>query len=198
MDTSSITSTVNLPRLDLFIDIETASKKTNAAILSIAAVPFNRETGEVSTAKAYSVVIDLTSCFFSGMSIDVDTQQWWMQQNRDARLAILSADKKWIVEALEEFVRYVREISAGTELFIWSQGSAFDFRILEDAITSLTGLDIPWMHTRVRDSRTWILENKISYEDIPPVPDTKEVKHDALYDATRGAYSIIYTDSNRK
>lgn len=196
MDT--ITSTVNLPRLDLFLDIETASKKTNAAILSIAAVPFDRKNGKVLTDKPFNVVIDLASCFFSGMSIDADTQRWWTEQSRDARLAILSADKKWIVEALEEFVRYVQEISDGKELFAWSQGSDFDFKILEDAITSLTGLEIPWAYNHKRDSRTWILENNVSYEDIPPVPEMKEVKHDAYYDAVRGAYSVIYTDNNRK
>lgn len=105
------TSTVNLPCFDFFIDIETASKKTNAAILSIATVPFNKEMNIVAREnKPFSVNIDLASRFFSGMSIDTDTQQWWIK------------------------------------LFVWSQSSDFKFRLFENAITSLTGFDIPWKY----------------------------------------------------
>ena len=64
------------PILDIMVDLETASTKEDAAILSWAMVPFDRENKRYGFDYFYKLV-NMTSCFMAGMDVDKGTQQWW-------------------------------------------------------------------------------------------------------------------------
>ena len=224
--------------INIFVDLETAGKKENAAILSIGATDFIRgEKGvfndkeiksfrlsmqhnsptEISLeARAIAIQetpdkviaghnysygtttfyerITLTSCFMRGMSIEEDTQKWWMEQNAEARSELMFQPAKDITNVLQSFIDYCNELTRNGEheLILWSQGTDFDARILGHAIENVLGVPRPWKYNMIRDARTYILENIPSYGDIPPIEGL--VKHHALHDAIKGALSVVYTD----
>ena len=82
------------PILNIMVDLETASTKENAAILSWAMVPFFTDGTEVCDTDAFRLSVSLTSCFLAGMDIDKDTQDWWVNQDPMARWAILGAGEE--------------------------------------------------------------------------------------------------------
>lgn len=224
--------------INIFVDLETAGKKENAAIMSIGVTDFIRgEKGVFNDEKIqYSSLftqqlspnkqslnikmvatlenpdkivagthysydattfyerITLTSCFMRGMSIEEDTQRWWMEQNAEARSELMFQPAKDITNVLQSFIDYCNELTRNGEheLILWSQGTDFDARILGHAIENVLGVPRPWKYNMIRDARTYILENIPSYDDIPPIDGL--VKHHALHDAIKGALSVIYTD----
>ena len=218
--------------VSLFVDLETASRKENAAILSIGATDFVRpgrtdvlpsrkegkklsyySNGEVlisskikedgtdvevliysDATQTFYERISLTSCFLRGMHFEEETQKWWMQQNAEARSELMFNESKDVTTVLQSFIDYCNTLTNNgqKELVFWSQGTDFDARILGHAIENVLGVPRPWKYNMVRDARTYVLENNISYEDIPQVDGL--VKHNALHDAIRGAMSVIYTD----
>lgn len=66
---------------DLMIDIETMGNGSNAAMIQLAGVYFDIETGE--TGDEFNMCIDLDDCTLYGFQVDESTQKWWSEQNQD-------------------------------------------------------------------------------------------------------------------
>ncbi|EJI5312433.1 3'-5' exoribonuclease, partial [Escherichia coli] len=71
--------------IHLMIDIETMGKNPNAAIISIGAIFFDPQTGDMGP--EFSKTIDLDT---AGGVIDRDVIKWWLKQSREAQSAILT------------------------------------------------------------------------------------------------------------
>ncbi|EJR3207020.1 3'-5' exoribonuclease, partial [Escherichia coli] len=70
--------------IHLMIDLETMGKNPDAPIISIGAIFFDPQTGEMGP--EFSKTIDLET---AGGVIDRDTIKWWLKQSREAQSAIL-------------------------------------------------------------------------------------------------------------
>ncbi|HBU5338858.1 TPA: 3'-5' exoribonuclease, partial [Escherichia coli] len=71
--------------IHLMIDLETMGKNPDAPIISIGAIFFDPQTGEMGP--EFSKTIDLET---AGGVIDRDTIKWWLKQSREAQSAILT------------------------------------------------------------------------------------------------------------
>lgn len=178
-----------MKKINVVVDIETLSLRTDAAIISIAAVPFmlDRETLEDNMGYGYSGVpafdemtkgvscpeeypyfyetVDATSCAMAGMAFDMDTVRFWSGMSDDAKSAVLETSRVSIRQALEDFVAYL-EVLKGRheteELVIWTQGSDYDIPVLKNAMYKVLGLTsdtLPWGYRNIRDARTFMLES---------------------------------------
>lgn len=176
-----------MKRLDVVIDLETLSRQPDAAIISIAAVPFctDMETLEdmkkidLSGVPAYDAlrkgntadsedffykVVNATTCALEGMSFDEDTMKFWSEASREAKAALSSYEAVSIVSALhflEHYLERLKETSGGGELVIWTQGTDFDIPILKSAFRKVLRIgpdQLPWKYNNVHDARTFILE----------------------------------------
>ena len=72
--------------IQVMLDLETMSVRSNAAIASIGAVKFDTETGIVD--KFYRTV-DLRTSKAVGLHVDPETVGWWNNQSKEARQALL-------------------------------------------------------------------------------------------------------------
>lgn len=156
----------------VMIDIETMGNKSFASIVSIAAVVFDLETGDVG--EKFNVKVSLDSCLKAGLKIDASTVEWWLRQSDEARGKIASDGSYTIGEALKMFRAF---ITRENPFFLWGNSSRFDLGILENAYNSI-GMDIPWVCWNERDVRTLVSfapEVKRRFE-------FKGVKHDPLDD----------------
>ncbi|EIY2756125.1 3'-5' exoribonuclease, partial [Escherichia coli] len=79
-----ITSTSRLWH-HLMIDLETMGKNPDAPIISIGAIFFDPQTGDMGP--EFSKTIDLET---AGGVIDRDTIKWWLKQSREAQSAIMT------------------------------------------------------------------------------------------------------------
>lgn len=124
----------------LMIDLETMGTESYAAILSIAAVQFDIETGE--TGEKFYRAIQLESCVNHGLKIEPRTVLWWLSKSEEARQAYLGCPHTTLGEALcclSEFIE--RFFLDGPE--IWGNAARFDLGLLINAY-SVAGLQIPW------------------------------------------------------
>lgn len=212
--------------LDITIDLETCGLGTNAAPLQLAAVAWQRTTPATADhpfvsgipdhldkddiiSSTFNVAIDLRDCFFSGLEIDRDTQQFWLGQKQAARDAVLNASIPYpLPEALAQFSIWVNDIRNATQadsFTLWAQGSDFDIAKLREYYKRC-GMKEPFTHHEVRCARTFILEHaplfmsadqalrspKDVYKHLPALPDgiCDSVTHDALYDCYKTSWAV--------
>lgn len=154
---------------DIMLDIETMGQKAGAAIISIGAVYFDKDTlGE----KFYEK-ISLESCLKVGLKMDASTVIWWLQQSESARNEFKDNDKeKTIAEVLDKFSAYVN-INAK----VWGNGSDFD-NVLVSYAYDRCNKKLPWKYYNNRCFRT--LKDKYSRK-LEPAKNTEA--HNALADA---------------
>ncbi len=65
---------------DLMLDIETAGREPGCAIIQIAAVPFNINTGDISK-NVFEMSINLDHQIKNGYKFDKGTLAWWHRTN---------------------------------------------------------------------------------------------------------------------
>ncbi len=167
--------------LHLMLDIETASTRQDAAILSIAIVPFDPmgEDAPLKGMNPFHTAIDLTSCFLEGDHIDADTQRWWQRQEPASRIALLKEKKFDVRHAIQETCFYLAHLAETHELVMYSRGMDFDFPILEHALRKYVDVkELPYKYWDKRDVRTILATAGVSRDDVPRVGHA----HDALGD----------------
>ena len=155
------------PQLNLMLDLETASTRPEAAILSIAIVPFNLDASEPAPEVPHHYeVINFASCFFEGDDIDKETQRRWMQQPVAAQLEIINRQGSHVRMAIRDAYNYLTYLSEQYELIIWSQGIDFDFPILEYAFEKYVESNKkPYSYWNKRDTRTIIKWSNVNSHD---------------------------------
>ena len=132
----------------IMIDLETMGNGPTAAIVSIGAVSFN-STG--ATDDGLYIPVNLQSCVDAGLSIDVDTVQWWMQQSAEARSALDDSRSIPLKDALTKLDFYTT--SWPSEIEIWGNGADYDNVILASAYRACK-METPWKFWQNRCYRT--------------------------------------------
>jgi hypothetical protein len=156
----------------VMVDIETLGLKPSSTILSIGAVFFDIETGELG--EEFYMNIDPEQ----GRDIDPNTVMWWLTQSSRARNRLVDGEKHTLKYALESFKRFL--ICKGgsenpiSENQIWANGATFDPVLLSDAYNN----NPPWKFWNVLDQRTMRFLDRGRTEKVEPT-----VAHDALSDA---------------
>ena len=134
---------------EVMIDIETLSTRTDATVLTIGAVRFDRHAPPDADPDTFYRRIDRASCEVLGLHVDPDTEAWWARQSAEAQHEALHHPERVPLEnALRDFAQWV-----GTSKLVWAKSPDFDCKILETACGRL-GVTVPWKFWNVRDVRT--------------------------------------------
>ncbi|EGD2141741.1 3'-5' exoribonuclease, partial [Escherichia coli] len=104
----------------LMIDLETMGKNPDAPIISIGAIFFDPQTGDMGP--EFSKTIDLET---AGGVIDRDTIKWWLKQSREAQSAIMT-DEIPLDDALLQLREFIDENSGEFFVQVWGNGANFD------------------------------------------------------------------------
>ena len=177
-----ITSTSRV-RHHLMIDLETMGKNPDAPIISLGAIFFDPQTGEMGP--EFSKTIDLDT---AGGAIDRDVIKWWLKQSREAQSAILT-DEIPLDDALLQLREFIDENSCGFYVRVWGNGANFDNVILRRSYER-QGIPCPWRYCNDRDVRTIVeLGNSIGFDVRMTIP-FEGVPHNALDDARHQAKQV--------
>ncbi|HAL3745367.1 TPA: exonuclease, partial [Escherichia coli] len=101
----------------LMIDLETMGKNPDAPIISIGAIFFDPQTGDMGP--EFSKTIDLET---AGGVIDRDTIKWWLKQSREAQSAIMT-DEIPLDDALLQLREFIDENSGEFFVQVWGNGA---------------------------------------------------------------------------
>lgn len=165
----------NLPELHIMLDIETCALEENAAILSIALMPFSLD--ETPAPESLYMVVDTMSCFMAGMAMTT-SQQWWTQQPAAARMELLHAEKKPIDTVFREIHSYLSALAENHTLVMWSRGLNFDLPKFEYCYRRFVEKPLPYNYWSVADVRTALRMSAVNHHDIEFVG----TRHNALDD----------------
>ena len=155
---------------DLMVDIETLGVSNNSVILSLAAVEFNKSTGE--TGKKFYKKISIESCLEAGLVIDADTLQWWMEKPNKVRAELFKGSIH-----LQRVLELFNSFMAGKNYKVWANSPAFDLVLLKSAYKSCK-MKEPWHFRDEMDVRT--LDNLLP--KVRKNTSFKGDKHNALDD----------------
>ncbi|AHG15174.1 exonuclease [Escherichia coli] len=162
--------------IHLMIDLETMGKNPDAPIISIGAIFFDPQTGDMGP--EFSKTIDLET---AGGVIDRDTIKWWLKQSREAQSAIMT-DEIPLDDALLQLREFIDENSGEFFVQVWGNGANFDNTILRRSYER-QGIPCPWRYYNDRDVRTIVeLGKAIDFDARMAIPFEGE-RHNALDDA---------------
>lgn len=162
--------------IHLMIDLETMGKNPDAPIISIGAIFFDPQTGDMGP--EFSKTIDLET---AGGVIDRDTIKWWLKQSREAQSAIMT-DEIPLDDALLQLREFIDENSGEFFVHVWGNGTNFDNTILRRSYER-QGIPCPWRYYNDRDVRTIVeLGKAIDFDARTAIPFEGE-RHNALDDA---------------
>ena len=160
----------------LMIDLETMGKNPDAPIISIGAIFFDPQTGDMGP--EFIKTIDLET---AGGVIDRDTIKWWFKQSREAQSAIMT-DEIPLDDALLQLREFIDENSGEFFVQVWGNGANFDNTILRRSYER-QGIPCPWRYYNDRDVRTIVeLGKAIDFDARTAIPFEGE-RHNALDDA---------------
>ncbi|EKM6115048.1 3'-5' exoribonuclease [Escherichia coli] len=162
--------------IHLMLDLETMGKNPDAPIISIGAIFFDPQTGEMGP--EFSKTIDLET---AGGVIDRDTIKWWLKQSREAQSAILT-DEIPLDDALLQLREFIDENSGEFFVQVWGNGATFDNVILRRSYER-QGIPCPWRYTNDRDVRTMVALGLVMDFDARTTIPFEGERHNALNDA---------------
>jgi DNA polymerase III epsilon subunit-like protein len=178
---------------DVMVDLETLGKGAGCAILSIGAVGFDPQTGEIDD--GFYTVVSINSCVVHGLRFDEETLEWWGKQSAEARTVLKAAyasDAPRLHPALQSFARYLNKVGGSQSVRLWGNGSDFDNAILASAYKA-AGIPPPWKFWDSRCYRT--LKNLHPEVALGPRVGTF---HNALDDAkTQAAHALAIFAARR-
>ena len=162
--------------IHLMIDLETMGKNPDAPIISIGAIFFDPQTGDMGP--EFSKTIDLDT---AGGVIDRDVIKWWLKQSREAQSAIMT-DEIPLDDALLQLREFIDENSGEFFVQVWGNGANFDNVILRRSYER-QGIPCPWRYCNDRDVRTIVeLGKAVDFDARTAIPFEGE-RHNALDDA---------------
>ena len=132
---------------ELMIDLETAGTAANAPVISIGAVYFNRDTGELG--EKFDGRIDVVDALRYG-KMSGDTFRWWLLQSDEARKTLTSG----FHTAERVFTKFEKFCGLHGSPRPWGNGASFDITILDVAFPRILNKQPPWKFWDVRDCRT--------------------------------------------
>ena len=138
---------------DYTFDLETMGTNANAAILSIGAAAFDRNSAEFDLERTFYINIYLNSSLEAGLSVDASTIYWWLEQSTEARSSLLQQPIATLEEALLSFSDWVK-MMGGSGIPAWSHAT-FDAPILGNAYRQLN-MKLPTSYRAQRDIRTLV------------------------------------------
>ena len=169
---------------NIMIDVETLSTKTNAAIIEIAAVEFNKLSGEIGD--TFNVIIRPSEWGKNNRDVDGETVLWWMKQSEEAKKKYNNNEHNMfsLHNALCELSLFIKKHDNADKqidksVVVWGNGATMDITILQSAYEHFN-METPWKFWAVNDCRTIVdllpyVKEQTSFDGIKhnPIDDCK-------------------------
>lgn len=129
--------------INVMVDIETMGVGLKPALLSIAAIAFDEEGSEVSE---FEVGVNLASCIFAGLDVNMSTIEFWKGQSEEAQKALMEVQFKSLtlggaLGSLFKWTNSVKEKHPAEDFLLWGNGMISDNVWLLSASNAI-GLDM--------------------------------------------------------
>lgn len=178
-----------MDEFDVMIDIEGFNNRPNTAILEVGAVTFCPRTGV--TFSELELVIKVQDCIDAGLGVSADTIFWWMEQNREARQALIRNQRSEkalpLRKALAALTRWFNEEAKGHR-YVWAHHTTYDLAAINNAYDRILGQGVPWDFRKEQDTATMFPH--VAGKKMSQLVERVGVHHSALDDARTQAKAV--------
>lgn len=143
----------NDKRIDIMVDIETLSNKTDATIFQIGAVAFNLVSGD--TIREFNRTSDISKNE-TKVNVSGSTLQWWLKKDKALFEKLLTSGVGSSEDMIRDFRDWIVEIQdeyGFKNVYLWGNGILFDNKIIQYNMETL-GLEYPIFYRNDLDVRT--------------------------------------------
>lgn len=177
---------------NIMVDLETLSTQTNASITEIAAIEFNKVTGEIGD--IFHECIDYKDWTENNRHVEGRTILWWMEQDNSLIKKFKEKNPK-LHTVLQKFRTFYNEhtLTGDDATILWGNGSTMDITILQSAYEYFKE-PIPWQYWAVNDVRTIVNLNPKIKEDCTFIGD----KHNPIDDCKHQVKYLVETLNSLK
>ena len=167
---------------DVMLDLETLGTRPGDAVLSIGAVLFNKETGDLGP--GFRANLDIEQVLAAGFNATGGTLKFWFNQPKEAQRGMLDNPLN-MNSVLMGFAEFLTRGEGGVnpDMKVWGNGAAFDNVLLREMYQRLE-LTEPWKFWNDRCFRT--VKGECSRSKALE-PEFEGVKHNAYDDAVHQA-----------
>ena len=180
----------NIEFTDVMVDLETTGTRPDRnAILQIAAVKFNLETGDVDATDMFDRCLTVPGF----RSWDLDTLQWWMKDKRDIleRLQARAEDPFTVIQAFSSWVGIGRD----KPMKLWAKPTHFEYPFIESYCKDF-GVHNPLHYRFAEDCNSWVRGSGVEIKDADI--EFTGVAHDAIFDVLHQIKWILEVQKVRK
>lgn len=169
---------------DLMIDLETLDTKNSTVVLSIGAVCFNYETGEIGP--KFYCTLSRDEQIVKGRTISNSTLKWWESQNEEAQDVLVKSqlDTIPVGAKLQVFYNFVKANTS--KVRAWANSPSFDLEIMKHILNQYD-IKVPWLFYNERDVRTF----RHVKANNDKINRTEGIHHNALSDALAQVNFIV-------
>ena len=157
-----------MQQLEICFDFETCARTANAAVMSLGAVPWVRDTEaarpflDIKEDGFFFTTFDLRHCVVDGFDFEQETINWWSRQSEDAKMALMTEKPVPVDVGIIKFFGWVKALAGHygvsmENVYFWCQGTDFDASILRN-ICYKYDIEMPVKYYNLRDCRTYIKE----------------------------------------
>ena len=159
---------------DVMVDLETTgTSPERTAIIQIAAVKFNLETGAVCATDMFNRCLNLPGWRYWAE----DTRSWWMTSNRGVLETIFPRMEDPRI-VFEDFCKWA--YPAGSLRF-WGKPTHFDFSFIQSYARDY-GMPMPFHYRTANDLNSW-LRGRYFPDPVPNLEvEFVGKQHDAIFD----------------
>lgn len=169
-------------RVNVVVDLETASFRPDGAIIAIGAVIAGNPDSK------FFQTISLANCTAIGRHVDMEVMQWWQTQPEHL-WARMFGGTHTLKDVLVEFNNWLKQVCPDPEyLRIWGNGAMFDNTLLVESANAVQ-VDMHWnyrSHMCYKTIRTlyrktfdaWLKANPFEGTPHDPVADAR---HEAKF-----------------
>lgn len=137
------------------LDIETTGRTPGCAVIQIAAVLFNANTGDISNKYRFKESINFNTQLKNGYTYSKETVAWWNRTNKSLFNELCRSNNNYI-DVGKNFQKWYRNLPNFKKLRLWGNSPKFDIAILEGWYRKSIGntFDPFWDTWSERDLRT--------------------------------------------
>lgn len=170
------------------LDLETASIRNNAAVLSIGAVGFKFPAGSLGVSKEFYSHLNLQDCVDKGLHKSSQTLEWWDAQHKDIKEEAFRGvvDGGSSLTTLLDFCEWYTKLkNTSDSIRLWGNGAEFDPVVLRSCMEAFDVI-VPWHYREVRCLRTILHLLPAELKRVQP----PALKHHAMWDARHEALDL--------
>lgn len=174
---------------DVMLDIETTGRESGCAIMQISAIPFNANTGKIST-NTFSMSINLRRQELLGFRVCPNTLKWWNSENSSLFKKLSTSENKHFDVAMA-FQKWFKSLEGNNTIRLWGNSARFDIGILEGwyrKILNSHSFNPFWETWNERDCRTLFRLDEAGRKKLPFIG----TKHDAIDDCKHQIKCLRY------